>query len=85
MHYVYILENEAGELYYGFTSDLRRRLKEHNAGQSKSTKNQIWQVIYYEAYKARDDARRREKQIKLHGQAKRQLRDRLAESRRKQS
>lgn len=85
MYYVYILENNDGELYFGFTSDLKGRLSEHNAGRSQSTKNHKWKLIYYEAYAASGDARRRERQIKLHGQAKRQLRDRVKESRRKQS
>lgn len=85
MHYVYVLESEETILYYGRTADLRKRLAEHNAGRSKSTKNHTWSLIYYEAYRSMDDAIRREKQLKLHGQAKRQLRERLQESRLGQS
>ena len=85
MFYVYILESADGDLYYGRTNDLRRRLKEHNAGKNASTKNRFWTLIYYEAYAAIDDACRREKQLKLHGQAKRQLRERVRKSRLGQS
>ena len=39
MWYVYCLENKSRNYkYVGYTSDLRRRLNEHNAGKSKSTK-----------------------------------------------
>jgi len=38
MYYMYVLENEVGDLYFGATDDLRRRLREHNSAKSKSTK-----------------------------------------------
>ena len=39
MQYVYLLENDSAqpERYVGVTSDLRRRLAEHNAGKSPHT------------------------------------------------
>ena len=83
MHYFYVLENEVGELYFGATDDLRRRFGEHNRGKSSATKGHTWDLIYYEAYRSEFDARRREQQIKLHGQAKRHLKDRIHKSRRK--
>ncbi len=85
MNYFYVLENESGELYYGATTDLRRRLSEHKNGKSPATRGHSWELVYYEAYRSEDDARRRETQIKLHGQAKRQLKDRIKKSRREQS
>jgi hypothetical protein len=38
MHYTYILESstEPGERYIGHTSDLKKRLEEHNAGKCKN-------------------------------------------------
>jgi len=42
MWYVYCLENKSmGYLYVGYTSDLKRRLGEHNNGESKSTRSYI--------------------------------------------
>ena len=62
MYYIYILKSEkTGDLYKGLTLDLRKRLKEHNDGITKSTKTGIpWVLIYYEAFKSKKDARREE-------------------------
>jgi len=66
MFYVYILQsNKNGELYIGYTSDLKKRLNEHNQGLNFSTKRYMpWNVIYYEACKEQTDAKRREKYLK---------------------
>lgn len=85
MYYFYVLENEVNGLYFGATNDLRRRLAEHKRGKSYATRGHEWKLVYYEAYSSEEDARRREMQIKLHGQAKRQLKDRIRASRREQS
>jgi putative endonuclease len=51
MFYIYCLESErCDEHYFGYTKDLKRRLKEHNQGLNFSTKKYIpWKLIYYEA------------------------------------
>ena len=77
MFYLYVLKNDIDELYFGSTNDLRKRLKEHNSGASKSTRKHKWKLIYYESYVAEVDARNREHQIKYHGQAKAQLKRRI--------
>ncbi len=66
MFYVYILQSKKNdELYMGFTSDLKKRLKEHNQGLNFSTKRYLpWELIYYEACLEESDARRREKYLK---------------------
>jgi len=75
--YVYILRMGNGQLYTGFTSDIRRRLKEHQAGQVHSTaKRQPVTLIHYEAYKLDSDARRREKFLKT-TEGKRLLRQQI--------
>jgi len=81
MFYFYALENEVGDLYFGSTKDLKRRLSEHQTGKVFSTKSHSWILIYYEAYRSETDARRRESRIKDHGAAKRQLKDRIRDSR----
>ena len=74
MRYVYALRNPVtGELYYGYTNDIHRRLAEHQ-------RTGTWELVYYEAYRAEADARRREYQLKHHAQALTALKGRLAES-----
>lgn len=80
MHYVYILQNERKNIYYGSTNDLRRRLSEHSNGKSHSTKNHQWRLVYYESYLSEIDAREREHQLKQHGQALAQLKRRIKNS-----
>ena len=79
MNYVYILKSN-DELYFGSTTDLARRMSEHNSGRSFATKGKIWKLVYYEAYLDELDAREREKHIKHHGQAKRWIKQRIRHS-----
>jgi len=80
--YVYILQSRKdGEFYIGSTNDLQRRVKEHNAGKVRSTKARIpFELLYYEAYRSEKDARERERKLKLRGQARRQLLERIKHS-----
>ena len=66
MFYVYYIESlKSSFRYIGLTSDLKRRLEEHNSCQNKSTKAYApYRVIFYEAYVDIDDAKRREKYLK---------------------
>ena len=82
MFYVYVLNSKKyKELYIGSTNDLKKRIVEHNTGKVKSTKNKRpYDIIYYEAYKTESDARRREKMLKLRGQARNQLKLRLKDT-----
>jgi len=82
MFFVYVLQNKKDKkLYIGFTSDLRRRIQEHNLGSSKSTKfRRPFQLIYYEAYKSERDAKKREEMLKLFGRALGGLKRRISSS-----
>ena len=63
----------------GYTTDLRKRLKEHNQGLNQSTKPyRPWKLIYYEACLDREDAKRREDYLKT-SQGQRLLKRRLKE------
>lgn len=66
MHYVYVLQSAADQgLYIGYSGNLRRRLREHQSGQSSSTSHRgPWELIYYEAYREELDARGREEFLK---------------------
>jgi len=79
MFFVYILKSKKdGDLYIGYTSDLRERFKKHNLGLVKSTKSRRpWCLIYYEAYASRQDATKREENLKLRARALRQLLGRI--------
>jgi putative endonuclease len=72
MFYVYVLiSTKDGDTYIGSTKDLKKRLAEHRAGYVDSTRNRRpLKLAYYEAYAAEDDARAREKNLKLRGQAR---------------
>ncbi|OGZ43279.1 MAG: hypothetical protein A2756_04120 [Candidatus Ryanbacteria bacterium RIFCSPHIGHO2_01_FULL_48_27] len=62
MNYVYILKSErTGELYKGSTTDLKRRVQEHNSSNTGFTgSNGPWKLVYYEAFLSKEDARREE-------------------------
>ncbi len=78
MFYVYVLRSCVdGDFYIGWTADLKRRMEEHNKGQSSSTRNRLpLELIYYEAYIDRRDAAGREKFLKG-GAGKRYLKKQL--------
>ena len=64
-YYVYVLQNEKGQLYKGFTADLKQRFICHNNGNVKSTKNgRPWKLIYYEAFTSKKAAKKEEKFLK---------------------
>ena len=77
MHYVYVLRNMNGRFYLGMTSDLKRRLREHARGKTRSTSGQEWRLIYYEAYVSRGAALRRERALKHDGRSRRALMERI--------
>ncbi|RZK54134.1 MAG: GIY-YIG nuclease family protein [Pedobacter sp.] len=64
--YVYAIKSEVDQrIYVGFSSDVMKRLAEHNAGKTKSTKGyRPWKLIYTEAVVGRIAARNREKYLK---------------------
>lgn len=77
MFYNYVLQNKNGKLYIGYTTDLKKRLEEHNQGRVEATKPyRPWYLIYYEACLNIKDAKRREKYLKT-TQGQRLLKRRL--------
>ena len=79
MFFVYILKSEKDKkLYLGCTKDLRNRIKEHNLGLVESTKSRKpFYLVYYEAYRSKQDAFQRERNLKLRAKAFRQLKNRI--------
>jgi putative endonuclease len=78
MFYVYIIQSVKDKRWYtGSTSDLRKRLIEHNKGKSTWTKTRgPWKLIYYEACQNKEDGQARELYLKS-GMGKRYLKNRL--------
>ncbi len=78
MYYVYVLLSQKDKKFYaGVTDNLRRRLKEHNAGSEPSTRSRLpFKLIYYEACIDKNDAIAREKFLKT-GMGKKYLKNRL--------
>jgi len=64
--YVYLLRSKTTEKYYvGWTTNMRRRLKEHNSGKSLYTKSRgPWELIGYEIYPSSEEAKKRERAFK---------------------
>ncbi|PIS42564.1 MAG: hypothetical protein COT24_02925 [Candidatus Kerfeldbacteria bacterium CG08_land_8_20_14_0_20_40_16] len=65
-YYVYITESQKDFCYYiGVTSDVKKRLYEHNAGLSKSTKpRRPFKLVRVEKYNDRKTAYQRERFLK---------------------
>ncbi|MCL4397895.1 GIY-YIG nuclease family protein [Patescibacteria group bacterium] len=67
-YFVYALYNaEGNKIYIGQTSDIDRRLKEHNLKVGKHYTAQArgeWKVIYKEYLESKTEALKREKQLK---------------------
>ncbi|MDD5116230.1 MAG: GIY-YIG nuclease family protein [Candidatus Omnitrophica bacterium] len=66
MYYVYALKSvKHNRIYIGFTTKLDTRIKEHNSGQTKSTRfYRPWKLFYYKELNSRNEARKEEKKLK---------------------
>ena len=66
MQYVYIIENTRGRLYIGETSNIEQRLDSHNrtAGPDWTQGKGPWKLIYFESFKNRTLALKRERYLK---------------------
>ncbi|MCU4742299.1 GIY-YIG nuclease family protein [Halobacteria archaeon AArc-m2/3/4] len=71
-HVVYVLECADGSLYTGYTTDLERRVGEHNAGEgAKYTRGRTpVEVVHSEGYDSRSAAMSREYEIKQFSRAR---------------
>ncbi len=64
--FVYILASAGGRrTYVGWTTNLERRLREHNSGTgARSTRGRQWRLLYAERYPTRQAAMSREWHLK---------------------
>lgn len=67
-YFVYILRTSSNTLYIGQTSNLERRVKEHQSKSSKAAKYTRYfnscELVYFEQYPTRTDAMKREYRLK---------------------
>ncbi|MFC7129903.1 GIY-YIG nuclease family protein [Haloferax chudinovii] len=79
MHFVYVIECSDGSLYTGYTTDVERRVAEHDAGEgAKYTRGRTpVELVHVEAFDSKSAAMSREYEIK---QLRRREKLRLVES-----
>ncbi|MCK9425788.1 MAG: GIY-YIG nuclease family protein [Ignavibacteriaceae bacterium] len=66
MFYIYVLWSEKlSKRYVGYTSDIVKRVHEHNQGSSKFTKGGVpWKLVRTEEYSSKTEAIKRETFLK---------------------
>ena len=66
MNYTYILRCGDGSLYTGWTNDLEKRIRTHNEGRGgKYTRSRLpVELVYHEEFETKEEAMRREWEIK---------------------
>ena len=90
-YYVYLLRSKKdpaprkrGGIYIGCTSNLQKRVKDHEKGKNYTTKKMLpVELMYFEAYRSKEDAFMREKHLKYYSSALRNLKIRLQDTIRK--
>jgi putative endonuclease len=61
----YIVKNPEGILYRGITSDMTKRLEQHNCGDSRFTSGKRpWEVVFMSEWPSRSGAQREECRVK---------------------
>lgn len=67
MNFTYMVRCGDGSLYTGWTNNLTKRLKAHNEGKAGAKYTRVKRPVelaYYEGYRTREEAMRREYEIK---------------------
>ena len=76
MYYVYVLKKKDSKLlYFGYTDNLIERMKSHRYDRRKN-----YELVYYEAFKNKEDAQRRERDLKMYGAGRGHLKKRIYKS-----
>jgi putative endonuclease len=66
MYKVYVLKSlKDGKNYTGYSSDVNRRIIEHNSGKTESTRRRRpFKLLYLEKYQSEEEAKKRERFLK---------------------
>ena len=80
LSYVYLLQSQKDRKYYlGWTTDLLRRLGEHNEGLNSSTKSRKpFKLIGFESYLSQNEAKEREFALKKNPKMYRNFKKRVS-------
>ena len=75
MNYTYMVRCADGSLYTGWTTDVERRIKCHNAKKgAKYTKSRLpVELVYYETFETKEEAMKREAAIKKLSKKRKEL------------
>ena len=77
LYFVYVLQNSEGRLYVGFTTDLERRVRQHQEDKGGWTSGRgPWELVHHESFSDRVEAMRRERNLKR-GKTNQELRRRF--------
>lgn len=73
-HYFYVLKCSDDSFYGGYTTDLQRRLSEHNdgSGEKYTRARRPVKLLHYEQYKTRSDAMKAEYAFKQLNRSKKE-------------
>ena len=79
MYYLYLIRSlKDSSFYIGQTSDLKRRIHEHNKGKTRSIKSKApFVLVYFEAYQSKSLSIKREIELKTNSFKKKELITRL--------
>lgn len=62
---VYVIQNNQGKKYTGYSNNIEKRLMQHNSGITKSTRyGENWELIYSKEFDLKRDAILFEKYLK---------------------
>jgi putative endonuclease len=75
MFFVYVIKSlKDGSTYIGSSENVENRLKQHNAGKTKSIKSKTpFYIVHVENYELKSDAIKRERRLKNNSWEKEQL------------
>ena len=65
MYWVYIIVNEAGIYYKGYTQDIEKRIIAHNNNESRFTSGKgPWKLVYCKSFETKSEALKEELRLK---------------------
>ncbi len=74
-HFIYILKSQDGRYYTGYTTDIARRLREHQLGKGAKFTRAFGaqKILYHESFENKSSALKREAEIKSWSRQKKEL------------